>query len=240
MAASLLASIPDPANLWRPNRYHNPKYMMNLNNQPRDYQAMVDKFKLARQHPEWKQYPMMAEAGDVPIHLVGTPQPAQAYQPVPARTPNNEPSSTAITHFAEGPVYTAQGEVRDTVVHPFQNLGYTLVHHPADFFKRMWELTQDTVRWVVFQYTDFYHQLTNWHGGIDSFSQSMGLVWRGAIVAALTLGFVEIAPLMNALATWIRLVFDLLRGALGLVGEAVDELWNLLTRLWDDITGLVF
>lgn len=231
----ILDWIPDPAHLWRTNPYHN-KANMVFPTTPSDH-VLNQKVQLAKERPSLTQYPLLTHQGNVPVHLVGVPTPAAAYEPVPVRKPDNSPSTNAIVHFAEGAVYTAQGEVRDHVLHPFHHLGYTLTHHPIDFAKQLWDYTRRGMGWVVFQYTDFIDHLRHWDGSWISFTQTIGLLWRGAIALALTVGIVELSPLLQALGTWLRLVYDFIRGALGLVGEALDVLWYLLERLWYDITS---
>lgn len=229
----MLDSIPDPATWWRK------KPMVDMTGLTPWQVAIFQKAQLAKQHPELRQFPLLVHQGDVPTHQVGSPTPAAAYQPVPVQKTDNIPSVHNVVHNVEGPTFTAQGEVRDAVLHPMRHLGYTLTNHPVVFAENLWQATKQGMGWVVYQYSDFFKQLQGWDGSWIGFTRTAGLFWRGLIVAALTVGMVEIAPLLNSLATWVRLVFDFIRGALGLVGDAVDELWWLLTRLWNDITGLV-
>lgn len=205
---------------------------------PSDH-ILHQKIGLARMHPEIPQFPLLVSRGDAPVHEVGAPTPASVYQPVPVRLPNNTPSTNAVVHNVEGPTFTSQGEVRDNLLHPFQHLGYTVTHHPVDFLRQLFEYTKQGMGWVVWNYRDFFQQLQQWDGSWLGFTRLSGLMWRGLVVGLLTVGFIEIAPLMSAVATWLRLVFDFMRGALGLVGAAVDELWELLYRLYVDIFSFV-
>lgn len=226
----VLDFIPDPANLWRSQKHYTVSGRID--------DPLSQQFQLKRMHPEMPMYPILTKQGDVPVHLVGTPTPASVYEPVPARKPNNDPASNQVVHFAEGPTFTAQGEVRDHVLHPFHHLGYTLTHHPVEFVEQLFHYTKQGLGWVVWNYQDLYEQLKQWDGSWIGFSRSMGLAWRAVVVGLITLGLFELGPLLEALALWLRLVFDFVRGALGLVGEAVDALWYVLQRVWDDVTSL--
>lgn len=190
--------------------------------------------------PQSGRYPMMAEQGDVPVILVGAPKTAEVYQPVPVRKTDNSPGTTRQTHLAESPAFTTQGEPRDAVYHPFHwsNLGYTITHHPVDFVRQLFDYAKQGVGWIWWNYEDFYEQFRNWDGSWVGLAHSTGLFWRGLVCALITVGLWEIAPLLEALASWLRLTFDFLKGALQLTGVILDDVWYLLQRVWDDVTGL--
>lgn len=229
----MLDWIPDPLDLW----HHATGYYKNkksLTLAPSDH-ILGEKIQLRQTHPKIPQFPLLVHQGDVPVHLVGTPTPASMYQPVPVRLPNNDPSTTSVVHNVEGPTFTAQGEVRDNVLHPFQHLGYTMTHHPVEFMELLVDYLKRGAGWVVWNYQDFFQQLQQWDGSWLGFTRLTGLMWRGMMVALITVGIVEVAPLLQSLGTWMRLVFDFVRGFLGLVGSAVDELWYLLQTIVEDV-----
>lgn len=225
----MLDWIPDPAALWR-----NPQSAtMSMSSDP-TWTALMSKRHMEQRHVPLRQFPLVTSVGDVPVHLVGAPTPASAYQPAPVLT--NQP----VVHVVQGETlqYTAQGENRDFVDHPIQNLSYSLAHHPMELARVLWDYARQGLGYIVWNYQDFYQQLQAWDGTVPGLLRHMGLWWRGAVVALITLGLLEIAPLLNALTTWMRMAFDLLSTLFRMTGAALDELWYLLERIWADVTSL--
>lgn len=239
--AWLVKYVPDPKDMWQGGKQYYTVKGLTRDHMEGDpiYDALRSKLRQRQQHPEQAQYPVVAQQGAVPTFRVGAPTPAVAYQPVPTRpTDNHSTEHMSVIHRAEDPTFTAQGEPRAALDHPFQHIGYNLTHHPVDLLKQLFDYAKQGAGWIVWNYQDFYQQLRNWDGSLVGLTRSMGLFWRGLVVGLITLGLVETAPILEALATWLRLAFDFLTGALGLTGSLLEELWYLLEKIWVDVTRL--
>lgn len=190
---------------------------------------MPDSVWAALRSPKERQKllePSYRQQGDVPVHQVGVPTTAADYAPVPVTQPQY------VVHvYGESVQYND----RENVDHPLRHLGYTIKHHPMDLLKYLWDHAQKGFNWVLWNFNDFVAQLDNWDGSWFSLITNMHLWWRGMVLLMIGIGVLEVSQLVNALANWLRLAFDVLKSAFGLVGSAVDELIYLLHKIWDDL-----
>ena len=195
------------------------------------YDALKNQYNEERNGTGFPHYPIVAKQGpQVSVLTTGSPEPLSVRQ--------TKDTTVQFTYTAESPEFNTQGEPRVYVDHPLQYFGWTLTHHPDQAFALLWGYARQAVGWVVWNYTDFFQQLQAWDGTWFGLVGHMGLLWRGMVVALLTMGLIEIAPLLEALASWLRIAFDVIRTVFHLAGEALDELWYLLQRLWTDLTHL--
>lgn len=222
--------MPDPAVLWRgPTDRLPPKQPLAL---PPDEAALQDKLKQALLHPEIRQYPLVDHQGDTPVHLVTQPLPAQAYQPVPVQR-------TDGVHLIPGEMITvdSQGQNRNLSNVVPGRISLEAFKTPQSLWASVWEITRNSLRWVTWNYVDFYQQLQSWDGTVGGLLRHAQLWWRAAVVGLITFGIVEVGTLLEALAMWGRLLYDILRSTLGLVGTLLDDLWMLVSAVVNTVTS---
>ena len=136
----------------------------------------------------------------------------------------------SVRHFMEG-----EGEADSG----FQWWWTAVVHGPMNVIEKLWITTRMAVGWVVWNYTDWVSEFSNWDGTWTGLLTRSHLIWRSMVVGLLTLGLLEIAPLLDVVARWIGMIFELIRVAFRLGSEGVEELWTLVVRVYEDIVSLV-
>ena len=110
---------------------------------------------------------------------------------------------------------------------------------PGALLEKLWELTVWVVGGVVWQYADWMDQFRQWDGTWSGLLLHTHLLWRTVVVSFLSLGLLEMVPLLETLGRWLSMFFEFLRYAFRLTGDALGEAWTLLVRVYDDVTGLV-
>lgn len=114
-----------------------------------------------------------------------------------------------------------------------------VVHGPMNIIEKVWLTLRMVGGWVVWNYTDLMEQFQRWDGTWFGLVRHTHILWRASVVALLTLGILEVAPLLEMITQWVGMLFELVRFTFSLAGSAVEELWYLLSRVYDDLTGLV-
>ena len=117
---------------------------------------------------------------------------------------------------------------------------HTLTEHPLQFLGQLVDALKKAVGYVIWNYIDFAEQFRRWDGTLWGLVHGTHLLWRSLVTAAITVGLFEMGPLLEALATWARILVDLLRTAFNLTVEAVEMVWYVLGRVWDDVTEGVY
>lgn len=117
---------------------------------------------------------------------------------------------------------------------------HTVTEHPMQLIGLLFDGLKRVVGYVVWNYVDFAAQFKLWDGTLWGLMKHTELLWRSLVTAVITFGLFEIGPLLGALAEWIRIFVDLVKGAFHLAVEAVEALWSVLGRLWDDLVYLTY
>lgn len=133
---------------------------------------------------------------------------------------------------------------------PFLNFSWKVHKNPGHIIYELWDLTKRLVKWVVWNYQDFYELLTHpvrsaghgWQAVWDAPAQLMWLthlLWRGLIVTGLTFALVEIGPLLSVLTEWMKIFWNLLTETFGLVGRLLNDAFYLFNLIVEDLKILI-
>ena len=114
-----------------------------------------------------------------------------------------------------------------------------VVHGPMNVLEKVWITTRMAVGWVVWNYTDWVSEFSKWDGTWTGLLTESHLIWRSTVVGLLTLGMLEVAPLIEILIRWFGMMFELMRVAFRLGAEGLEELWYLLGRVYEDLKSLI-
>ena len=112
---------------------------------------------------------------------------------------------------------------------------HTLTQHPLQFLGQLLDGLKRALGYVIWNYIDFAEQFRRWDGTLWGLVHGTQLLWRSLVTVALTVGLFELGPLLEALAVWARILMDLVRTAFQLTVEAVEMVWYVLGRVWDDL-----
>ena len=112
---------------------------------------------------------------------------------------------------------------------------HTLTQHPLQFIGQLVDALKNTVGYVLWNYIDFGEQFRRWDGTLWGLVHGTQLLWRSLVTVAITIGLFELGPLFEAMAEWARILVDLLRTVFGLTVEAVEMVWYVIGRVWDDL-----
>lgn len=115
---------------------------------------------------------------------------------------------------------------------------HTLSKNPLQLLGQLIEGLKTAVGYILWNYIDFGEQFRRWDGTLWGLVHGTHLLWRSLVTVAITLGLLELGPLLEALAQWIRLFVDLIRTAFNLTVEAVEMVWYVLGRIWDDLAQM--
>lgn len=110
-----------------------------------------------------------------------------------------------------------------------------VVRDPRYVVDRLWHLVTGTVGYVVWNYADFVEQFRSWNGTLPGLLTHVGLLWRTLVTVVLTLGLLELGPLVDGLSRLLAEVGTVLAGVFHLSVRATEELWALLALLWRDL-----
>ena len=141
----------------------------------------------------------------------------------------------AVRHAMEGPMHSG-AILSDSA---FQHWWNDVVHGPMSLLEKIFITTRMSVGWVVWNYTDWVQQFSKWDGTWRGLVLHTHILWRTVVVGLLTLGILEIAPLLELLTRWVGMMFELIRVAFHLVTDAVEELWYLFDRIYTDLRELM-
>jgi hypothetical protein len=131
---------------------------------------------------------------------------------------------------------------------PFLNLTWKLHKNPQHMFYVLWDITVRSVKWVVWNFEEFYRLMThapivehwyNLQSEVDRVVWLSEVVWRGIIVALTTWGIINISPLLLMLTEWFGLLGSLLRSSFGLVGKVLSDTLYVVERLYQEIRSLL-
>lgn len=111
--------------------------------------------------------------------------------------------------------------------------------HPELVIQHLWDVVKQGGGYVVWNYTDFYNHFVTWKGSYVDLLTDLKFMWRALVTAMLTIGLIEIMPLLEGLGRLLWDVFYVLRMAFGLIERTSEELFAFLTVLWDDAVSLV-
>ena len=117
---------------------------------------------------------------------------------------------------------TGDGSYLSSFGNAWDQWRHTLTKHPLQFLGQLLEGLKKAVGYVIWNYIDFAEQYRRWDGTLWGLVHGTKLLWRALVTVALTLGLLELGPLLEALAQWIRLFVDLVKTAFELTVEAVE------------------
>ena len=108
----------------------------------------------------------------------------------------------------------------------------------GNIIDKLWTLTKRVVGGIVWNYTDWVDQFRLWDGTWRGLIVHSHLLWRTVVVGFLTLGILEIVPVIEALGRWLYYFYEFLRMVFGLTGDALSEMGSLVLKIYDDIRYL--
>lgn len=174
---------------------------------------------------------------------------------------NSAPTTTAATASLPLPVPTSAspnqnnpaqkplGSSEDITSCPFVNFVSKVHANPAHILYAIYDITRQTVSWVIWNYRDFYEVLTHpvvsegfWQSVWNTPEKLLWLghvIWRGLVVTGITLGLVNAGPFLLAMYEWFGLFLRFLWEAFSLTEQAVQTLWRVIEDIIEDIRYLV-
>ena len=104
----------------------------------------------------------------------------------------------------------------------------------------VYDAIKRAVGYVIWNYEDLYNQFRLWDGSPLNLFRDMHFVWRCMVSAVITLGLIEIVPLLESLFSLWWDFMSLVYHAFVFAGHAVSEVIHFLVLLWDDADALWF
>lgn len=191
------------------------------------------------QHPppastSWEYMGVAGTSESLPPAQASVPPRGEARVPNVHVVPLDSEVGQRIVQVVEG---RGQDEHKDPKYH-LTHQGM-LLHAPELVLKHIWDVVKQGGGYVVWNYTDFYNHFATWTGSYTGLLTNIQFMWRALVTAVLTIGLLEILPLIEGLGRLLWDIFYVVRAAFGLIERAVDELFVFLTILWDDMASLV-
>lgn len=112
--------------------------------------------------------------------------------------------------------------------------------HLDTIIPAIYEGIKSVVGYVIWNYEDLYNQFQKWDGSPLNLFQDMHFLWRGMVSAIITLGLIEIVPILESLVSLWWDFMGLVYHSFVFLGNAVSEAFHIIATLWDDADNLWF
>lgn len=178
--------------------------------------------------------------------------------PVTTDTPSSRPTlpPNSITNFQPnipgipgGPATvlplnkdtSALYEIKDhtLVSNDFGLSHWDMLFHPGTIITHIYDVVKGFGSYVVWNYQDFVEQFRTWNGTWTGLLEHTALIWRMFVTAVLTIGIIELSPILASLWTilgeLVEVLLTIFRWATGVSMEA----FHLMGVLWDDVVSIV-
>ena len=106
---------------------------------------------------------------------------------------------------------------------------------PRQILHSIWSIISSTFGYVIWNYEDFARQFQSWDGSVNGLLRHMGLLWRTMITIFITLGILELGPLIDGLSRIFMEIGELVVFMFRLVETTANEMWYFLNLLWEDL-----
>lgn len=109
-----------------------------------------------------------------------------------------------------------------------------MLTNPRQIIHHIWSVIRGTFGYVIWNYEDFVMQFQSWDGSVTGLLQHVGLLWRTMITVVITLGLLELGPLIDGLSRILMEIGELIMFTFRLVETTANEMWYFLNLLWED------
>lgn len=114
----------------------------------------------------------------------------------------------------------------------------TLNHLDVNSMVRdIWNMLGSAVKYIEFSYADLYRLLTTNHGSWLNIVHDVDVLYRLIITALITVGILQIAPLLQLVFSLARSIFDIIVFTYQTSVSSARELWNVLMNIYDDLVN---
>lgn len=116
---------------------------------------------------------------------------------------------------------------------------WDMLFHPGTIVTHIYDVVKGFGSYVVWNYQDFVEQFRTWNGTWTGLLEHTALVWRMFVTAVITIGIIELSPILASLWTilgeLVEVLLTIFRWATGVTMEA----FHLMGILWDDVVSIV-
>ena len=106
-------------------------------------------------------------------------------------------------------------------------------------FRLFWETFQKTIKYVLWNYQDFFHQMVHWDGSWQGLVLHSNLVMRTMITVLITYGIYKAGELLVVLRDVLEEVLNIVQGSASALGVIVSDALYILQTIWKEITGVI-
>lgn len=173
----------------------------------------------------------------VPAPTTGGPSSVSNYVPVPPIPGVRTPATVLPLNDDTSALYLVNEQ---TLKSNRISMGYwDMILHPSTILPHMYDVLKGIGSYVVWNYQDFVEQFRSWNGTWMGLLEHTGLVWRAFVTAFLTLGLIEIAPILGSLWTILLQLGEVLATVFRWATGVSLEAFHLIGVLWDDMVYMV-
>ena len=156
------------------------------------------------------------------------------FEQVAKGQPQHEPTRAIIRDEKGVVVHVSTGP--PTLHHIYAMANESTIHK---VFRLFWETLQNTVKYVVWNYQDFFHQMVNWDGSWQGLLLHSNLVMRGMITVLITYGIYKAGEIVVLLCDILEEVWNTIQGSTNALGVILADAVYILRTIWEDIVAVI-
>lgn len=109
-----------------------------------------------------------------------------------------------------------------------------ILSDPRQVVYQIWNTLHSTFGYIIWNYEDFVRQFQAWDGSLLGLMTHIDLMWRTMVTVVITLGILELGPLIDGLSRILMEIGEVIVFLFRLVETTASELWYFLGVLWKD------